>query len=831
MKKLVLIVAGMLATLPMSAYVAASKAKILIDKKDASVVNVAAEALSGDIRMVLGLPSKAVGMSGQTSQLMPSQSVDSPLVLTKPDGTRQMIIAGTIGKSGYIDHLAKKGKIDAEAIRGKWEAYGLQTVKKPMRGIDEALVVYGSDPRGTAYGIFEISRKLGVSPWVWWADVTPARRQEVILDIDKKVDDGPDVQYRGIFINDEDAGFRPWAAKMMDPEVKNCGPRAYAKVFELLLRLRANTLWPAMHPGSKSFWLFKGNPEMARKYDIVIGSSHCEPLLTNSAAEWKKGMGAYNFATNKEGVMRYLAKRVGESKGMDVIYTMGMRGIHDLPIQGYKTTEDKVRGLTDIIASERKLLTDSISPDITKIPQMFCPYKEVLDAYNAGLKVPDDIMMCWVNDNHGYIRQLPNRQEQARSGGNGIYYHLSYWGAPKQWTWLSSISPSLIAFEMQKAYSMNVRRMWIVNVGDIKPAEAETEFFLDMAWDAKRWNAENAWKFAYQWAEETFGEGVAQALGDIKTEYYRLAASGKPEHINLITYSQAEINQRLADYAALVRKVEAIKPNIPARLRDAYFELVEYPVKGAAAMNEKILRERMAKVAMLSAQKNIAIDSSAVYEKEARQAYQDILSLTKKYNKEVAGGKWDGMMGIGARWRPEFKAPFDDSTKVKQEPTVYQIPREEAKVYKASQYLRKSESIRLLKGLGVTGESLAIESNEALAASGEALAVESGKVPYVEYEIEVKKGENGITVMCVPSFPLNKDYQLRYAISINGGKPETLRVDAEVGSDAWSKNVLLGYTTTTTSRYVAQEDGKVLVRLSLLDPGLAIEGIKIRASK
>lgn len=799
-------VAGLFATLHMSAYVAASKAKILIDKRDASVVAVAVEALSNDIRMVLGeCPNKS---------------------------SRQLIIAGTLGRSSYIDRLAKKGKIDAESIRGKWEAYGLQTVKKPMRGIDEALVVYGSDPRGTAYGIFEISRKLGVSPWVWWADVKPTKRQEVVLDIDKRVVDGPDVQYRGIFINDEDNGFNPWASKMMDPDLKNCGPNAYAKVFELLLRLRANTLWPAMHPCSKSFWLFKGNPEMARKYDIVIGSSHCEPLLTNSAAEWKKDMGAYNFATNKDGVMKYLAKRVGESKGMDVIYTMGMRGIHDLPIQGYKTTEDKVHGLTDIIASERQLLADSIHSDVTKVPQMFCPYKEVLEAYNAGLKVPDDIMVCWVNDNHGYIRQLPNQSEQARSGGNGIYYHLSYWGAPKQWIWLSSISPSLVAFEMQKAYAMNVKRMWIVNVGDIKPAEAETEFFLDMAWDTKRWNVGNAWQFAYQWAENTFTPALAKSIGDIKTEYYRLAASGKPEHITLISYSQDEICQRLADYAALVRKTDEVKRLVPDRLQDAFFELVEYPVKGAAFMNEKILKERMARNAMRSAMKETAIDSAKRYETEARQAYRQILTLSEYYNKELAGGKWNGMMGISPRWRPEFLAPLDDSTKTKREATVYAVPRTESKVVKASQYLRKSESVKLLKGLGVTGEALAVfgQKDSTLSSVSMETPIYNNveEAPFVEYVLDAKYGDNLVTVMCVPSFPLNKDYKLRCAISMNGAKPVVKNLATEVGDSVWSQNVLTGYTQSATTVWKAQGDEEVKVRVYLLDPGVAVEGIKVQ---
>ena len=269
------------------------------------------------------------------------------------------------------------------------------------------------------------------------------------------------------------------------------------------------------------------------------------------------------------------------------------------------------------------------------------------------------------------------------------------------------------------------------------------------------------------------------------------------------------------DYAALVEKLEKIKAQIPARLQDAYFELVEYPVKGAAAMNVKILKERMARVAMLSAQKSIAIDSSQVYEQQSRKAYKEILALTHIYNKVVAQGKWDGMMGISPRWRPEFKAPFDDSTKVKQEPTVYEIPRKESIVVKALQYVAKTPSVEEIKGLGVTGGAVAVYDM-------------MEDTPYVEYEIPVKKGDNAITVMCVPSFPLNKDYQLRYIISIDGSKSETKKVDAEVGSDVWSKNVLLGYTTkATTSHYVAKQDGKVLVRVGMLAPGLAIQGIKV----
>lgn len=798
-----------------------SKVNILTDSADANVVGIVAEALAKDIRMVTGA---------------------CPQVTHRQGDSRHLIIAGTVGRSAFIDRLARLGRIDTQAIRGRWEAFGLQTVKQPMKGVDEALVVYGSDPRGTAYGMFEISRRMGVSPWVWWADVTPERRPGMTLDIDKVIDDGPDVKFRGIFINDEGQGFNPWAKKMMDPDVKNAGPNTYAHVFELLLRLRANMIWPAMHKCSKSFWLFDGNPEMARRYGIVVGSSHCEPLLTNSYAEWSKKFGEYNFATNRDRVMAYFARRVVQSRGMDVFYTMGMRGIHDLPIQGYKTTADKVRGLTEIIAAERKLLQDSIVnynhssliPNLSSINQMFCPYKEVLEAYNAGLKVPDDIMMCWVNDNHGYIRQLPNEAERRRSGGHGMYYHLSYWGAPKQWTWLSSISPALTAFEMHKAYDMGVRKMWIANVGDIKPAEAEAEFFLDMAWDIRRWTPVNAHKHPYVWAGETFGKDLEKAIGDIKTEYYRLAAGGKPEHITIIEYTSDEIVQRLESYARLVRQVDEVKPRVPERLRDAFFELIEYPVKGAAAMNAKVLYERKSLVSADSIE-------AACFASEAVKAHKEILSMAHIYNKVLAGGKWNGMMGISQRWRPEFLAPFDTVSKTKKEPKVVNIPDGKFLIIKATGYKSKSPQVQVVYGLGVNGAALVKReerekwnekcSENVLTTNANLNLHSFPHTPhstnyYIDYKIKIKKGVNRITVMCVPSFPLNKDYRLRYAVSIDGDEPRIIEASAEVGGKTWSENVLRGYTSIPVT-YESHKKRNAKVRISLIDPGLAIEGIKV----
>ena len=384
-------------------------APIVVDGNDAEVVMTVAQCLAGDIQAVTGI---------------------KPTVKTQLTTGDLPIIAGTIGQSSLIDQLATAGKIDAANVAGKWEVYGLQLVDSPADGVSRALVVYGSTPRGTAYGLFELSRQMGVSPYIWWADVTPAKVDKLYASGQKTISQEPSVKYRGIFINDEDFALFPWASKGIDKKYNNIGPNTYAKVMELLLRLRANTLWPAMHLCSEAFWANKDNLPVARKYDIMLGSSHCEQMLRDNEWEWRHAPWNgnnedWNYVTNKTKIQTYWEERVAESVGYDGMYTLGMRGVHDWGISGYPSTEDKVRGLTEIIGFQRDLLSKYFD-DVTKVPQLFIPYKEVLDAYNAGLQVPEDITLCWVDDNHGYIRQLPVPAEQARSGGNGVYYHYSY---------------------------------------------------------------------------------------------------------------------------------------------------------------------------------------------------------------------------------------------------------------------------------------------------------------------------------------------------------------------------------------------------------------------
>ena len=321
------------------------KAIILYDDQDAEVVVTVIDCLMSDLKAV----TKKTFMKYRT----------------EPASMKNPIIVGTIGRSCHIDQLIADGKLDVSDVEGKWEAFGMQVVDNPMEGVERALVIFGAQPRGTAYGMFHLSRMAGVSPWIWWADVTPTTKAQLYVTPGRYVSGSPSVKFRGIFLNDEDFGLRPWAAKKMDTSLNNFGPKTYAAIMELLLRLRANTLWPAMHAGSRAFWFEKTNIPLIMKYDIYMGSSHCEQMLCNNEYEWERFGGHRDedwvWHSNKDMIMRYWGARISESKDKNGIYTLGMRAVHDAGMNGYNTLEEKVAALTDIIAHQRQLIADSIS--------------------------------------------------------------------------------------------------------------------------------------------------------------------------------------------------------------------------------------------------------------------------------------------------------------------------------------------------------------------------------------------------------------------------------------------------------------------------------------
>lgn len=404
------------------------------------------------------------------------------------------ILVGTIGQSKLIEQAG----IDISALKNKKQAFMLAVSE------DGKLVVAGSDSHGTAYGILEISRLLGVSPWEWWADVTPKKKETFRLSGKFRELQSPSVEYRGIFINDEDWGLMPWSNKTYEPSgVKGeIGPRTNERIFELLLRLRANTYWPAMHECTLPFFLTKGNREAAKKYGIFMGASHCEPMACSAAGEWRiRGKGAYDYVNNSPAVYQFWEDRVKEVAGQEILYTLGMRGVHDGKMQGAKTVEEQKAVLDRVFVDQRGLLEKYVNKDVTQVPQVFIPYKEVLDIYHAGLQVPEDVTLMWCDDNYGYIRHFPTAEERARKGGNGVYYHVSYWGRPHDHLWLSTMSPSLIYQQMKQAYDQGIQKMWILNVGDIKPAEYQIELFMDMAWNLDKVSSEGVTAHLKHWLE------------------------------------------------------------------------------------------------------------------------------------------------------------------------------------------------------------------------------------------------------------------------------------------------------------------------------------------
>ncbi|HEX7316358.1 MAG TPA: glycosyl hydrolase 115 family protein [Pyrinomonadaceae bacterium] len=607
-------------------------ADVFVSADDYKVARIAADDLTADVERVTGV---------------------RPAVRTELTGlSRHAVFVGTLGKSTLIDKLAREGKFDASALRGKWESFVIATVKDPTPGVRVGLVVAGSDRRGTAFGVYELSRAVGVSPWYWWADVTPKRRGELFVAAGTRAAGPPSVKYRGVFLNDEDWGLQPWAAKTHEPETGDIGPKTYARLFELMLRLKANTVWPAMHEVTRAFNADPRNRKVADDYAVVMGSSHAEPMLRNNVGEWKDDPKSYDYTKNAEGVRRYWEERVRENGQFENIYTLGMRGIHDSAIQGPKTQPERVKLLEQIFADQRAMLARHVNPDVTRVPQVFIPYKEVLTDYRKGLKVAEDVTVVYTDDNFGYIRSFPTAEERRRPGGFGVYYHVSYLGRPLSYLWLDTTPPALVWEEMSKAYRHGARQLWVLNVGDLKPAESVTEFFLQMAWDASRWRRDNLQDFLKQWAAREFGEGMAEEIASIKDEYYRLGFARKPEHLQWYMPGEPyrpsdfahfaygdEAQARLDAYDSLMVRASNLYPKIPPPLRPAYYQLVLYPVRCASFANRRVLAAE--KAALYAAQGRA---STAWWVKHATNADWLADSETYNYNERVSGGKWHHIM-------------------------------------------------------------------------------------------------------------------------------------------------------------------------------------------
>ena len=612
-------------------YFPLSTAAIYTDAADYKVVGIAANMLAEDVERVTSVkPALATTTSVKKLPQMP------------------VVVAGTIGHSKLIHELVKKGELDVSAIEGRWESFIITTIDRSKQG-GQMLVVAGSDRRGTAFGLTSLSEAMGVSPWYWWADVTPQTKSALYVEPRTFVQQEPSVQYRGIFINDERfGGWARWAEQHFEQETGKVGPKTYQKVFELLLRLKGNYLWPAMHPGTQAFNADPENARLADDYAIVMGTSHCEQMLRNNEGEWKAvneqairegreaPLGDFNYITNRKTMQEYWETRVKTNGQYENTYTLGLRGIHDYPMEGANTTAERVKLMQQAIDDQRDMLRRNIKKPIEEIPQVLCTYEEVLEAYHNGLQVPDDVTMLWSDDKHGYCRNLSNPEEMKRPGGAGIYYHLSYHGDPASWIWLSPLSPAFLSTELTKAYTFGARKIWVFNVGDIKPAEKELSFVMDLAWDIDRWKPADAHNYIKVWAEKTFCREVAQEISDMQGAYYRLQASGKDSHVWFVNYSEEQIEQRIAQWRALAAHALDVAQRVPVSMQDAYFELVSYPIRGAAMINEYQLLARRSMVRATEGDRAGALADA----KRVEQMFGELNAWTNRYNNEIVDGKW-----------------------------------------------------------------------------------------------------------------------------------------------------------------------------------------------
>ena len=604
---------------------------LFISSEDFSGVRMALENLKSDIGKV----------TGQEPEILESNT----------GNLKELVIVGTVDKSPLISELEKSSKIDVSEIRGEWESYIIQTVDSPFPGVERALVITGSDKRGTIYGIYDLSKQIGVSPWYWWADVPVERHDALYVKNGKYVFPGPKVKYRGIFLNDEEPALGQWA-------IKNYGGfthEFYKKVFELVLRLKGNYMWPAM------WWAAFStddpqNPILADEMGIVMGTSHHEPMTRNQA-EWKPwGGNDWNYETNAEQLSQFWREGIERMGKKENIVTIAMRGDGDVGM----SEETNVALLERIVKDQREIIENVTGKPASQTPQLWALYKEVQDYYDKGMRVDDDVTLLLCDDNWGNVRKLPE-PELKREGGYGMYYHFDFVGGPRNYKWLNTNLIPRIWEQMHLTYEHGVDRIWIVNVGDLKPMELPISFFLDYAWDPDAWTTENLDEYTLLWAEQQFGEKYAEDIAQILDLYTKYNWRRTPEMLDARTYSldnYREFERVVNDYSALEKRTRAIYEQVDKNQKDAFYQLVYHPVQACSNLYEmyyaNALNQRYASQGR-AATNDMAARVKELFEKDAE--------ITNFFHTELSGGKWDHMMAqthIGYRsWQepPENSMP------------------------------------------------------------------------------------------------------------------------------------------------------------------------------
>lgn len=586
-------------------------ASIFVDTADYTGVVRAAKDLGDDIKKVSG--------------------VAAPIMENMSPKTTGSILVGTIGKSKIIDKMIADKKIDVFDIKNQWESFLIQTV-------DGNLVVVGSDKRGTIYGIYDISEKIGVSPWYYWADAPVKKSSELYIKAGKYIQDPPKVKYRGIFINDESPSFTGWCRAKFG----GVNSKMYATMFELLLRLKANYLWPAMWGNS-----FNEDdplsPIVANNYGIVMGTSHHEPMMRNQKeyTAVKKEVGAWDYVTNETGLRKFWEEGLRRNKDYDNLITMGMRGDGDVAM-GKGDDMENIKTLQNVVKGEREIIQKVYNDDPSNHPQLWAIFTEVQRYYDAGLTVPDDITLLFCDNNWGYVRRIEPAKEKNRKGGSGLYYHIDMNGGPWNDRWINTTTIPKLREQLNMAYQTGLDKIWIINVGDLKPKELPIDFIMRYAWNPNAIPADKTFDFTVDWATRIFGSEHAQEIADIVSKYAKYNLWRKPEAqvaniFSVVNYHESDrILQLWKDVAA---KAETLKSKIPVEAQDAYYQLVLYPTIASAGVAEMYL----------------AADKNNLYAKQGRVCANDYAQRTRQlfardkelsdyYNDTMENGKWKKMM-------------------------------------------------------------------------------------------------------------------------------------------------------------------------------------------
>lgn len=591
-----------------------NRVEIYMDTNDCKGVSYAAHALLKDIKSVSGATATLTSDAG---------------FLKKADTARPAILVGTIGHSAAIDQLVKQKRINGNLLKGKREKFIITLT-------DGQLVIAGSDRRGTIYGIYELSQQMGVSPWYDWADVPIEHHDSIFVNKGIYTDGEPAVRYRGIFLNDEAPCLTSWVKNTYGTEYGD--HRFYQRVFELVLRLRGNMMWPAMWG-----WAFYAddaeNEKTADEMGVVMSTSHHEPMARNHQeyARNRKGWGPWNYQKNKTNLQKFFREGIERMKGTEQIVTIGMRGDGDEAM----SEEADTKLMTNIINDQRKIIADVTGKKASETPQVWALYKEVLDYYDKGMKVPDDVTLLLCDDNWGNVRRVPNAKERKHKGGWGLYYHVDYVGAPRNSKMLN-VTPVQNPWEqLTLAYENGIDRLWILNVGDLKPMEYPISQFMDMAWNPRKYDVNNITRHTRDWCAQQFGESQADEAARILNLICKYNGRCTPEMLDKNTYSlengewQEVVNQYLKIEADALRQYNCL----PAAYHDAYRQIILFPIEVMSNLHQMYFAQAMNN--QLYEQGN---PKANIWADECENHFKRDSLICDEYNHKMAGGKWNGMM-------------------------------------------------------------------------------------------------------------------------------------------------------------------------------------------